>query len=196
MWGGRGSQDLFSGGLRGPGGSEGVPGAWRFLASWSLGLGVTGSGGVPDVWGRPRFGESWWSQGCWGLWRLRWVSGSGVLGVSGGSRGPHQHTPELPNPPFVPPQPPCAGARGPSAAAIIGAEDEDFENDIEPVSVGRGPWGNPLGLSPQILTPRPLPRPPRSRTANSRAWSCCGSTRCPSWPSCSTSCSSSTPAPW
>lgn len=28
--------------------------------------------------------------------------------------------------------PPCAGARGPSAAAIIGAEDEDFENDIEP----------------------------------------------------------------
>uniref|UniRef100_A0A8U7NAK7 Rho guanine nucleotide exchange factor 1 n=1 Tax=Corvus moneduloides TaxID=1196302 RepID=A0A8U7NAK7_CORMO len=29
-------------------------------------------------------------------------------------------------------QPPCAGARGPSAAAIIGAEDEDFENDIEP----------------------------------------------------------------
>ncbi|NWY22799.1 ARHG1 factor, partial [Aphelocoma coerulescens] len=30
------------------------------------------------------------------------------------------------------PKPPCAGARGPSAAAIIGAEDEDFENDIEP----------------------------------------------------------------
>ncbi|XP_014749662.1 PREDICTED: rho guanine nucleotide exchange factor 1, partial [Sturnus vulgaris] len=28
--------------------------------------------------------------------------------------------------------PPCAGARGPAAAAIIGAEDEDFENDIEP----------------------------------------------------------------
>ncbi|XP_014118237.1 PREDICTED: rho guanine nucleotide exchange factor 1 [Pseudopodoces humilis] len=28
--------------------------------------------------------------------------------------------------------PPCAGARGPPAAAIIGAEDEDFENDIEP----------------------------------------------------------------
>ncbi|NXE02829.1 ARHG1 factor, partial [Chaetorhynchus papuensis] len=37
------------------------------------------------------------------------------------------------NPPFAPPhKPPCAGARGPSAAAIIGAEDEDFENDIEP----------------------------------------------------------------
>ncbi|XP_056371975.1 rho guanine nucleotide exchange factor 1, partial [Oenanthe melanoleuca] len=28
--------------------------------------------------------------------------------------------------------PPTAGARGPAAAAIIGAEDEDFENDIEP----------------------------------------------------------------
>ncbi|NXA89266.1 ARHG1 factor, partial [Melanocharis versteri] len=41
------------------------------------------------------------------------------------------NAPQGPKSPF-PPKAPCAGARGPSAAAIIGAEDEDFENDIEP----------------------------------------------------------------
>lgn len=35
---------------------------------------------------------------------------------------------------FLPHQSAALGARTGSAMAIIGAEDEDFENDIEPVS--------------------------------------------------------------
>lgn len=174
-------------------GVSGVPGSWRFLASWSLSLGVTGSGGVPGL------GSPGGLRGYWGAWDSGGQGGLrvGAPGCIPGGLGDPTSAPQSSQiSPSPRPKPPCAGARGPSAAAIIGAEDEDFENDIEPVSVGRGPWGNPPGLPPQILTPCPLPRPPRNRTANSRAWSCCGSIRSPSWPSCSTSCSSSTPAPW
>lgn len=48
------------------------------------------------------------------------------------------------------PQGPPTGARL-APVAIIGAEDEDFENDIEPVSRGGGCW-----VGPQRLTPPPL----------------------------------------
>nr|XP_041568293.1 rho guanine nucleotide exchange factor 1 isoform X2 [Taeniopygia guttata] len=60
-----------------------------------------------------------------------------------------------------------------------------------------GPPRPPPSSARRMRTSRTTSNPPpRSRAAPSRAWSCCGSGRWPWRPSCSTSCSSSTPAPW
>lgn len=57
--------------------------------------------------------------------------------------------PPTPHHPICPQGPPTGARLAP--VAIIGAEDEDFENDIEPVSRGGG-----CRVGPQRLTPPPL----------------------------------------